>query len=93
MEEILRIYSKIIHRKGSSEKTEQSLFYHYFIKPFTAGITGFACFLFLLVLLESVTYLFGINKSINIGIFEVLTSSLGFILQFTFQLINNYNNK
>lgn len=93
MEEILRIYSKILNKKGSTKNIEQSLFYNYFIMPFTAGIAGFAYFLFLVLFLETVAYLVGINKSISIGITEVLIAVLGFILQFAYQLFNNYSIK
>ncbi|HSD63469.1 MAG TPA: hypothetical protein VLB50_06705 [Ignavibacteriaceae bacterium] len=93
MEEILRIYSKILHRTGSSEKTEQSIIYQYFIKPFTAGIAGFAFFLFILMLFDTSTYLVGINKSISIGITEVIIAVIGFVLQFIYHLFNNYNNR
>jgi hypothetical protein len=93
MEEILRKYSKILHLRGSAEKIDQSIFYHYFIMPFTAGIAGFACFLFLLMILETAAFFVGINKSISIGMTEVLIAALGFILQFTYQVFNNYNSK
>ena len=92
MEKILRIYLKIRNKKGSSEHIERSLFYHYFIMPFSAGIAGFAYFLFITMFLELTASLVGINNGVNIGITEVMISALGFILQFSYQLINS-NNK
>ncbi len=88
MQEILKIYSRYI-AKGSSAK-KGSLFYNYFMVPFSAGLAGFATFLFILLLMDSAAYVFGITKSFNIGIIEVLIAAIGFLLQFVYQFIKTF---
>jgi uncharacterized membrane protein len=90
MEEILRIFSKIVKGKGNSLETEHSTFYNYFIVPFSAGMSGFANFLFLILLFESIAYLVGTIKSLNLGLHEVYIAVLGFVLQFVYQLLKNF---
>ena len=86
MQEILRIYSKILGRKGSSITREETSFYNYFILPFTAGLTGFAAFLFILIAMDFSVYLVGIGSSLEIGLKEISIAAIGFVLQFTYQL-------
>jgi len=89
MEEILRIYSKIVKRRGNSLEIEHSTFYNYFIVPFSAGILGFANFLFMVLLFESIAYLVGIIESLNLGLNEVYIAIMGFVLQFLYHLLKN----
>jgi hypothetical protein len=89
MQEILRIYSKITKRKGSSITKEETSFYNYFIVPFSAGIYGFAGFLFILIAMDFTMYLVGISSSLEIGLKELSIAAIGFVLQFTYQLIKN----
>ncbi len=87
MQEILKIYSRYIS-KGSSTNNNSAL-YNYIIVPFSAGLAGFATFLFMLLLIDSAAYIVGITKSLNIGIEEVLIAAIGFVLQFAYQLIRS----
>ena len=88
MQEILKIYSKYLTKNGSIAKENSSL-YNYIIAPFSAGLAGFATFLFLLILMDFIAYLFGITQTMNVGINEVLIASLGFLLQFAYQLVRS----
>ncbi len=89
MQEILRIYSKILKRTGSAAEKQNSSFYNYFIMPFSAGLTGFAAFLFILIAMDVSTYMVGISSSLEIGLKELSIAAIGFVLQFTYQLIKN----
>ncbi len=91
MQEILRIYTKYISKSESSVK-DKSAFYNYFIVPFSAGLSGFATFLFILIMMDASVHLLGLSKAWNIGINEVLIALTGFVLQFTFQLIKSIKN-
>ncbi len=86
MQEILKIYSKYLTKNGSSSN-ESSLFYNYFVVPFLSGLAGFASFLFILIFLDSAVYVLGITEAWNVGINTVLIAGVGFILQYTYQLI------
>jgi hypothetical protein len=86
MQEILKIYSKYLHKSGSAAK-DSSSFYNYFVVPFSAGLAGFATFLFLIIFLESAAYIMGITETWNVGINTVLIAAIGFILQFVYQLV------
>lgn len=88
MQAILRIYTKYIGKRESSEKVN-SAFYNYFVVPFSAGLAGFSTFLFILIMMDASAHLLGITKAWNVGINEVLIAAVGFILQFTFQLIKS----
>ena len=59
----------------------------YFI-PFIAGISGFVIFLLSITGIEFILHLTGIIKHFKIGIFELLISTLGFLLQFTYKLFD-----
>ena len=91
MEAILRIYSKIINRKGSTSVTVKSSAYNYFIEPFYAGITGFAFFMFFLFLIETFMHFSGISHEFVFGTKEVSIASIGFALQFISRILKNFN--
>lgn len=88
MQAILKIYSRYVN-KSSDSVNDKSFFYNYFMVPFSAGLAGFASFLFILLLLETGAFILGITKVLSFGINEVLIATLGFILQFTYRLIKS----
>lgn len=88
MQEILKIYSKYISKSGGAA-IHKSTLYNYFIVPFSAGLAGFASFLFILLLIDSAAYLLGITKSFQVGIEEVIIAAIGFTLKFAYQLIRS----
>ncbi len=88
MQEILKIYSRYLSRSGSISKGN-SLFYNYVVVPFSAGLVGFATFLFILIMMDSAAYVLGITETLSVGINEVLIASLGFLLQFTYQFVKS----
>ena len=90
MEEFLRIYSWLIHKKGESREAERSLFRIYFINPFSAGIFGFATFLFFEIIFETAARIFGLVNHITLGPQEIMIASIGFVLQFAFQVLSNF---
>ena len=89
MEAILRIYSKLINKKGSTSVTVKSSAYNYFIEPFYAGILGFTTFMFFIFLAEMIIYLTGINHAFVFGSKDVLMASIGFILPFISRIFKN----
>ncbi len=90
MEELLHLYSKLIHRTGKPAKEERSLFRLYFINPFSAGLFGFAVFLFFEVLFSVTAELIGIVSRLNIGMNQIAIAGLGFVLQFILQFFKNF---
>jgi hypothetical protein len=88
MQEILRLYTKYIS-KSRDAAADNSALYNYFIVPFSAGLSGFASFLFILIMINTATYVLGLTEALNIGINEVLIAGVGFFLQFTFQFIKS----
>ena len=91
MEEILRIYSKLVQRKGHSSEHVKSSVYYYLIEPFYAGIAGFATFLFFLFLIETITHFSGISHKFVFGTKEISIASIGFALQFISRILKNFN--
>ncbi len=91
MEAILRIYSKITHRKGRSSESVKSSTNNYLIEPFYAGIAGFATFLFFLFLIETLMHFSGISHKFVFGTKEVSIASIGFALQFISRILKNFN--
>ena len=88
MQEILELYTKYISKnRGAAAK--KSALYSYFIVPFSAGLSGFATFLFILLLMNTAAYILGLTQALNIGINEVLIAAVGFFLQFTSQFIKS----
>lgn len=64
-----------------------------FLKPFYAGIAGFASFLFIIMIIELIAYGIGISESLNIGITQVMIAALGFVLQFVYELMGRWSKK
>lgn len=92
MEELLRIYAKYAHRKGSSLRQERSLLRLYLINPLSAGIFGFAVFFLFVILFEAVAHLLGIMTVFSVGMVEVNIALIGFALQFIIQILNPSSN-
>lgn len=76
--------------KDITGKREQSFFYNYFLIPFYSGISGFATFLFLVIIIDFLVFGTGIFNT-TIGLFEVMIASLGFILRFVYELFRRKN--
>ncbi len=62
-------------------------FHNYFLIPFYSGITGFASFLFIVIIFEYFLQITGITDSSGIGITEIMIACLGFVLQFVYSLL------
>ena len=88
MEEFLRIYLRLIYKKGESSEAKRSLLRIYFINPFSSGIFGFAVFLFFEIFFETGARIFGLIKQIRLGPQEIIIASIGFVLQFAYQLLD-----
>ena len=78
---------KEIALKAKRKKVPSAL-NNYFLKPFYAGIVGFASFLFIIMIFELLAYSIGISETLNIGITEVMIAALGFALQFVYEIMN-----
>ncbi len=89
MEAILRIYSKITHRKGRSSESVKSSANNYLIEALYAGIAGFTTFMFFIFLAEMIIYLTGITHAFVFGSKDVLIASIGFILPFISRIFKN----
>ncbi len=70
------------------QKKVPSVLLNYFLKPFYAGIAGFASFLFVIMIIELLAYSTGISESLNIGITQVMIAALGFVLQFVYEIMS-----
>ncbi len=62
-------------------------FQNYFLVPFYSGITGFASFLFIVMLIEYLAHIVGINDSLKLGVTELMVACLGFALQFLYGIL------
>lgn len=89
MEELLRLYSRLTNKAYNPSKTEMSLFRLYIINPLSAGISGFSTFFFFEVLIGLTARLLGIINQFKIGPLEISLAAIGFILQFTVQILSN----
>ena len=90
MEELLRLYTKLTKRWGTSLETDRSLFRLYFVNPFSAGLFGFTVFFFFEILIEWAARLLGMIHQFRIGSQEIPIAALGFVLQFVIQFLSNY---
>jgi hypothetical protein len=90
MEELLRLYSKRAKGKGRSSESDKSFFRLYFVNPFSAGLFGFAVFFFFIIVFEEFAHVIGFLDHANIGLTEISISTIGFVLQFTFQILINF---
>ncbi len=62
-------------------------FQNYFLTPLYSGITGFASFLFIVMLIEYLAQIIGITDSLKLGATELMVACLGFALQFVYGLL------
>ncbi len=93
MQAILKIYTKYLSKNGTISKDDRSLFYNYFMVPFSAGLAGFATFLFILITIDFGAYVLGISEVLNIGINEVLIATVGFVLKFVYEFMKSMRQK
>jgi hypothetical protein len=89
MEELLRLYSKLTNKATNSAKTEMSFFRLYIINPLSAGILGFSTFFFFETLIGLTARLLGLINQFKIGPSEISLAAIGFVLQFTLQILSN----
>lgn len=87
--------SKIHLKEGRKETSLQgskpnpfTYFYKkYFEKPFFAGISGFVLFFLFTTSIDFLVNIFNPGKSISIDTLTILIASTGFVLAFSFKLL------
>jgi hypothetical protein len=59
-------------------------------KPLKAGLVGFVTILILILLVNLVSYIIGINEKMGMDILDLLLAGLGFILQTAGALLKSF---
>jgi hypothetical protein len=62
----------------------------YFINPCISGLMGFATMFTVVIIVELLNFIAGINKNFIININDVTFSSLGFICFFLISILSNF---
>ena len=67
-----------------------SLASKFLINPFVSGLMGFATMFTVVIIVELLNFMVGVNKSFAININDVTFSSLGFICFFLISVLSNF---
>lgn len=74
---------------GKSQIT--SNFKKFIFFPIKAGVYGFTLVLAVIMLLKLLSYVLGVNASINLDIMDILLSSVGFFFMFLIYVLKNFH--
>ncbi len=78
---------------AKKEKALNELISKFVFSPLKAGIGGFAAFFTILILTKLFAYLMGIQNIFEVDVYDLLLSTIGFILSFLIRFLENFKEK